>query len=149
MPDNIYPPVNFYFNVKVVDISEETSFQEVSGLSVEIETEPVKEGGVNEYIHKLPKGIKYNNLVLKRGLVPLSPLMTWIKKAVEEFKFQPKMVIVSLLDVKGIAQVYWTFHNAYPVAVKVTDLNAQDGKVLIETLELSYNYFTRRISSPG
>ncbi len=43
-------------------------FSEVSGLQVEIETEEYREGGTNDYVHKLPKGTKYSNLVLKRGI---------------------------------------------------------------------------------
>jgi phage tail-like protein len=143
MPGNFYPPVNFYFSVKVVGFSEDINFQEVSGISTEIESDTVKEGGVNEFSHKLPKGVKYNNLVLKRGLVQSSPLLDWIRNAVERFIFSPKLVIVSLLDKSGKPQVNWVFNNAFPVAIKLTDFNAQDGKVMIETIELSYNYFTR------
>ena len=36
-------PVAFYFQVKIGN--EEFAFKEVTGLSAEIETEPVKEGG--------------------------------------------------------------------------------------------------------
>jgi phage tail-like protein len=144
MPDNFYPPVNFYFNVKIEGYSQDINFQEVSGISVNVELESVKEGGVNEYIHQLPKGTKYTNLVLKRGLVMTSsPMMKWIRDAVERFTFTPKLVIVNLLDEAGKVQFSWVFHNAYPVSVKVTDLNAQDGKAIIETMELAYSYFMR------
>lgn len=144
MPDNIYPLAAFYFKVKVEGFAEEIGFQEAGGISVEIPTEQVKEGGLNEYVHKLPKEIKYNNLVLKRGLMKTSPLMDWIIQAVEEFTFSPKMIEVSLLDNNGDVLINWDFQNAYPVAVKITDLNAQDGKIAIETLEFAYNYFKRK-----
>ena len=45
---------------------EEQRFQDVSGLSFEIETETFVEGGENRFEYKLPKRIKYPNLVLKR-----------------------------------------------------------------------------------
>ena len=38
------PPVAFYFNVTFEGLIE-TSFQEVSGLQLEMETETIKEGG--------------------------------------------------------------------------------------------------------
>ena len=44
-------------------------FQRVSGLSAEVETEAVSEGGQNLYTQRVPRGIKYNNLVLERGMV--------------------------------------------------------------------------------
>lgn len=144
MPENFYPPVNFYFNVIIEGYNQDINFQEVSGISVNVELESVREGGVNEYIHQLPKGTKYTNLVLKRGLVTSSSLlMNWIRDAVERFTFAPKQVIVNLLDESGNVQYSWVFNNAYPVSVKVTDLNAQDGKAFIETLELAYSFFTR------
>ena len=40
------PPVAFYFNVTFEGLIE-TSFQEVSGLQLEMETETIKEGGEN------------------------------------------------------------------------------------------------------
>ena len=40
--------------------------------------------------------------------------------------------------------VSWAFHNAYPVNVKVSDLNSTENKYAIETLELAYDYFERR-----
>ena len=41
------PPVAFYFNVTFEGLIE-TSFQEVSGLQLEMETETIKEGGGGE-----------------------------------------------------------------------------------------------------
>ena len=65
-----YPPAGFYFKVEIVGVAgmnedTEQRFQEVSGLSVEIETEELKEGGENRFSYKLPKRAKYPNLVLR------------------------------------------------------------------------------------
>ncbi|WP_430406312.1 phage tail protein [Fluviicola sp.] len=57
-------PVAFYFQVKIGN--EEFAFKEVTGLSAEIETESVKEGGMNEFTYLLPKQLKHGNLSLKR-----------------------------------------------------------------------------------
>jgi len=73
----------------------EGSFQEVSGLNVKLGTEEVPEGGENRYVHRLPTVPKYENLVLKRGLLKGSPLIDWVRKSVEQFKFEPKMVLVN------------------------------------------------------
>ncbi len=66
-----YPPVAFYFSVYINGIRRDAgdnSFQEVSGLNVELETEDVAEGGENRFVHNLPKQIKHPKLVLKRGI---------------------------------------------------------------------------------
>lgn len=148
MADNqqrYYPPVGFYFNVKVDGITgiNEASFQEVSGLEAKIATEDVQEGGVNQFALKLPKGVQYNNLILKRGLIKSSPLMDWINKAVQEFVFEPKLVEVNLLFQNGTPSINWTFINAYPVSVKISEFNAEANKIVVETLELAYYYFVR------
>ncbi|MCX6853931.1 MAG: phage tail protein, partial [Verrucomicrobia bacterium] len=56
-PSLFYPPVAFAFRLQMVGAAsqvDETGFQEVSGLSVEMETEAYREGGQNLYSHKLP-----------------------------------------------------------------------------------------------
>ena len=44
-------------------------FTEVGGLSLEVTTEEVAEGGENRFIQKYPGRVKYPELVLKRGLL--------------------------------------------------------------------------------
>ena len=55
-----YPPGAFHFKVEFngvtgTDNDTEQRFQEVSGLSFDIETEELKEGGENRFTWKLPK----------------------------------------------------------------------------------------------
>lgn len=121
----------------------EAGFESVSGLDVKIETETIQEGGENQFSRKLPKALQYTNLTLKRGLLVGSPFMSWINKAVQNFTFEPKMVNVMLMNEKGDPLVTWAFHNAYPVSVKVSDLNSTENKYAIETLELAYDYYQR------
>jgi phage tail-like protein len=149
MPDNkeqFYPPAAFYFKVIVNDLEGiyEAGFQNVSGLEVKIETEKVQEGGENQFSHKLPKPLKSSNLMLNRGLLVGSPIMTWISEAVQKFIFKPKMVMVLLMDEKGEKLVSWAFHNAYPVSITVSDFNTTENKYVVESLELAYDYFERR-----
>lgn len=122
----------------------EAGFQEVSGINVSIETKSIQEGGVNDYLHKLPeKPAKYENLILKRGFLHGSSLLQWITDAVTNFTFTPKLLEVSLLNASGSKLVTWSFSNAYPVALKTSDLKAQDNSLVVETLEIAYNYFKR------
>lgn len=141
-----YPPVGFYFSVAVDGISgtNEGSFQEVSGLNASINLEEVKEGGENRFTYQLPLRPTYEKLILKRGLLKGSPLITWVSDAIQNFVFKPKTVSVKLLDENGAVLVTWTFTNAYPVAAKMSNLNAQENVVFTESIELAYNYFTRQ-----
>lgn len=138
-------PVSFSFEVTISDILDEGSFQEVSGISAKIGTETIKEGGENRFEHRLPMPVKHENLILKRGMVINSNLSTWASNAIEKFEFKTKTVVVKLLDETSAPIASWSFNDAYPVALKISDFKAQDNAIVIETLELSYSYFTRII----
>ena len=151
-----YPPINFQFSVRFLrpsnpqderkknaGLSEEyVTFQSISGLNVQMQTESLKEGAENRFEHILPVRSKYSDLVLKRGLVFKSPnVLVWLKKAFEEFKFEPWDLQITMLDIENKPLVKWDVTNAWPKAWKFSEFNAMEGKVFIETLELSYNYF--------
>ena len=83
--DPPFYPAAFSFKVNVVGIngSYEGSFQEVSGISIKLGSISIKEGGENRFEHRLPNPPKYENLVLKRGMILNSKLITWARDAVE------------------------------------------------------------------
>lgn len=142
-----YPPVGFHFRVEFnLDGMKDgdVRFQEISGLSAELGTEEVVEGGENRFPHRLPTRAKYANLTLKRGLLTDSRLIDWCKNAVENFDFEPTTVNVTLLNEKHqpLADTF-SFIRAWPVKWTVSDFKAQENALVIETLELSYNYFSR------
>lgn len=138
-----YPPLGFHFKVEFSDFPGEYQFQSVSGLSVDVDTENFAEGGENRFEHKLPVRTKYPNLVLKRGLVVDSDLIKWCRDAVENFSFKPTNLVVKLLNEKHEPLLSWNVVHAWPVKLSMTDFNAEENKIAIETIELSYNYFNR------
>jgi phage tail-like protein len=113
-------------------------FQKVSGLSAEVETEDVNEGGQNLYSHRLPTRVKYNNLTLERGMVIGSPLNVEFNAAISLFKFVTSSVLVTLLAESKAPLAAWLFLKAYPVKWSTSDLNATDNSVVIDTMELAY-----------
>jgi phage tail-like protein len=145
-----YPPPAFYFRVDFdgsAGISD-VSFQEVSGISSEIDVESVVEGGENRYVHRLPKGVSHPKLILKRGIANNnSGLMKWCRSVLEQFKtpIEPKALQVKLLNGSGDPIRSWTITGAYPVKWEVGNLNSTKNEVAIETIELSYATHTRFI----
>jgi len=144
-----YPLPAFYFKVTFAasSASDDTSFQEVSGIGSEMETEDLAEGGENRFSHRLPKSVKHPKLVLKRGIATMdSPLVTWCKEVLEgEFiaPVKPMVVDVSLMNEAGEPTRVWSFSNAYPVNWEVEGFNSTKNEIAIEKIELSYNYFDR------
>ena len=150
MPNPSTPPfypAGFSFLVTVTGISGtyEGSFQEVTGINIKLNFEEIKEGGENRFNRRLPLPPKYDNLVLKRGMILSSGLITWARKAVENFTFTPTSVVVSLLDETRSPLATWSFVNAYPVSLKISDLKAQENAIVCESIELAYDYFTRTL----
>ncbi len=141
-----YPPVGFHFKVEFnLDgiLEGDTRFQEVSGLTAEIGIEELNEGAENRFSHRLPTRSKYGNLVLKRGMLKNSKLIEWFRDAVENFEFKPADVLVTLLNEEHEPLVGWSFVKAWPVKWVVSDFKAQEGSIVVETIELAYNYFKR------
>jgi len=142
-----YPPVGFHFRVHFGFLDRDTDdarFQEVSGLSAELGVEEIIEGGENRFSHRLPTRGKYSNLILKRGLLTDSGLITWCKNAIENFDFTPTTVDVTLLNENHMpVGDSYSFVNAWPVKWSISDFKAQENSIVVETLELSYSYFHR------
>lgn len=139
-----YPPWGFYFRV-VFGISKDKNdarFQSVSGLSVEYDFETFKEGGENRFEHKLPVRTKYADLVLKRGLLTDSSVINWLTDAFQNRTFTPTDLSVNLLNEKGEPLQTWNVVHAIPKKWLVSDFNANENSVVVETMELSYRYFT-------
>ncbi|NEQ32298.1 MAG: phage tail protein [Leptolyngbya sp. SIO4C5] len=140
------PPVGFYFTVaflvggflpNLLDIR----FQRVSGITSTIEATEVREGGENLFSHRLPTRVTYDNLVLERGMVIGSALNVEFNVAMSTLRFQPGNVLVALLNAKDIPIAAWLFQKTYPVKWSVSDLDANQSAVVIDTMELAYSRF--------
>lgn len=141
-----YPPVGFHFRVDIDGITQDGNdirFQEVSGLNASVGEFPYNEGGENRFVHRLADRITYEKLILKRGLLVGSKLIAWFKDAVESFQFDPKDVLVTLLNAEHEPLESWSFVKAYPVKWSISGFNAQQNEIVIETIELSFQYFRR------
>ncbi len=142
-----YPPVGFHFIVKFKGVGNDNDvrFQSVSGLNVEFDTESFKEGGENRYEHKLPVRAKYPDLSLKRGMLVDSKLIQWFLGILQNRDFKnnkPVEIDISLLNEQHQPLKTWNVKNAWPKKWSISDFNAGENAVVIETLDLSYSYFT-------
>jgi len=146
--DRPYPmPRSFHFKVEFRDVpgikAHDVRFQDVSGLQSEIGVEEVKSGGENRFTYRLPTRARYQNLVLKRGMLMDSGLIEWFKNGVENFIFFPATIIVKLLDKDHEPLQTWTFIKAWPVKWNISEFKATENAVVIETIEFAYQYFKR------
>lgn len=139
-----YPPLGFYYSVSfsISQAKNDARFQTVSGLAVEYEYETFKEGGENRFEHKLPVRTKYSDLVLKRGMLTDSSVFNWLMAAFNQRSFTPSDINIILLNEQSQPLRTWSIAHAIPKKWAVSDLNSGESALVIETLELSYRYFT-------
>lgn len=128
-------------------------FSEISGLQAETEVEEVREGGVNDYVHKLPKGTKHQNLTLKRGLTTSNDLWNWHRDVVMG-KVKRRTVYVVLQNSKSTGQIDWDYGNmyqiidAFPVRWSGPDLRSEGNVVALETLEFAHHGIKKQRGGP-
>jgi phage tail-like protein len=142
---NYYPPVGFHFKVEVLGVDpvdNDVRFSDVSGLSVEMDAEEIAEGGENRFLQKYPVKSKYSELILKRGLLPDSGIVGWIRQCLEEFDIKPKNIDVKLLNAEHEPLVTWHVVNAYPTKWSVSDFSSTGNEVVVESLQFFYQYFS-------
>ena len=145
--DPYLPPVGFYFQINISGNAggPSAAFQEISGISAKMETETIVEGGDNRFTHRVPGRVKYEDLVLKRGLlIRNAPLTKWCMDAISgglRQSIQPKNIVVTLSDEAGEPIMRWNFVNAFPVKWEVSGFAAAGNDLAVESLVFSYNYF--------
>lgn len=150
MDMDTYPPAAFYFEVIFNGQKNfgDNSFQEVSGLEVEVEIENINEGGEKDIVHRLPKSIKYpKNLILKRGVAGTdSSLVKWCREIFETDFSKPvysKAISVHLLDENGLVLHGWSMSNAIPVKWSIFPFHAMKNEIAIEVIEIKYSNLKR------
>ena len=131
------PYRGFRFRMEIDGIAV-AHFSEVSGIQAETETEPYEEGGVNDFVHQLPKRTKYPHITLKRGITDVDELWNWHQEVVSG-KFKRKNGSIILLSEAGEDKWRWNFTKAFPVKWTGPDLKAESNTVAFEAIELAHN----------
>jgi phage tail-like protein len=116
-------------------------FVRVKGLSRELKLESYREGGVNDYEHKLVTNVVYPVVVLERGLA-LDDLWTWALRAAQG-DVERKTVRIRLQDEANQKAWAWQVEYAIPVKWTTSDLDAQANPVVMESLELAHHGLTK------
>ena len=127
----------FYVNIEGIT---QAVFSEVSGLSLEVATEDVEEGGRNDFVHRMPGRCKVGNLVLKRGMTKSNDFLKW-HLDVAQGNIKPRTLSLIVYHVDGSESIRWNFINAFPVKWTGPQFKADDTGAAIESLELAHEGF--------
>lgn len=141
------PYLGYRFRVEI-DALLVAGFAEVSGLQREVQTQEYEEGGVNDYTHTLPTRVTHSNVTLRRGLTDSTELWDWLQASVDRIQIpavpsvQRKNVRIVLQDGAGKESWGWELRDAYPVSWEGPELQADQGSVAMEALELAHRGIT-------
>jgi phage tail-like protein len=138
-----YLAFNFWVEIDGIQVG---GFTEVSGLTIEVEVQKKKFGGLNDTEFSFITGTKYTNLTLKHGLITDKDfLWDWIDNVIKG-KVVRKDGTIYLRNhdnLKSQNDMGWDFFGAYPIKWDGPALNAASNTVATETLVLTHQKLTR------
>jgi phage tail-like protein len=135
-----------YVVLEIPSITDNSSFlgifKGLTGLEVNFDVLEYKEGGNNDFVHRLPGRMIYPNLVLSWGLVNDTALLNWFMKTHEQAQTQD--ITLTLTATKGDTSNdvrKFTFGDAFPVRWSGPQLQADvaDPETWGETLEIAHS----------
>lgn len=132
-----YPMPAYHF---VVDWGgTRISFTEVSGLNMAHEVVEYREGGSPvDSSMKIPGLTKFENIVLKRGIVKGdNDFFNWMKTK-QNSQIERRNLVIKLLDETHAPVMIWKVRNAFPVKYSGPHLQAHSSEVAMETIEIAH-----------
>jgi phage tail-like protein len=115
-------------------------WNKVEGMSVERDIHEQREGGNNEFVHRLPGRIKYTNLKLTRPITKATAdVAAWVSKAIVVER--ATTATITVLDSEGEEVTAWTLQAVYPARWTGPNLETGSNAVATETLELAHHGF--------
>ena len=152
----VHPFTNFNFSVElrvkgVLPRVCNAAFSDCDGLEMTMEAKTIKEGGNNAQLHRVAGLLAYGTLTLKRGMTATFDLWDWFAKVVEDPSLRADGEVVVLAQDGVTERARFVVERCLPVKLKAPTLNAKDGAVAVEELQLAYESLTlkRPMGVPG
>jgi phage tail-like protein len=125
------------------------AFQECDGLEMTMEVKTIREGGNNGRQIRLTGPVNYGTLTLKRGMTANFDLWDWFGALLQPGgeELRAKRATVVLLAPNGEERVHFVLSRCLPVKLKAPALNARDGVIAIEEMQLAYE--SLQLKRPG
>jgi phage tail-like protein len=138
-----YPFTSFNFSVEieVPGVSNElcsAAFQECDGLEMTMDVKTIKEGGNNNTLIRLPGMVGYGTLTLKRGMTASFDLWDWFGAVVRDPRIRAHGEVVVMAPDRETERARFILGRCLPTKLKAPALNAREGAVAIEELQLAY-----------
>ena len=159
MPDlfrgtQVFPFVAFNFSVEITGSGITgagtpkpictAAFSECDGIEITMDVKTLKEGGANHRLVRLTGPVNFGQLTLKRGMTDNFDLWDWFRAVVADPALRADAEVVMLGRDGSTERAGFLLRRCLPVKLKAPALNAKDGMVAIEELQLAYESISYR-----
>jgi phage tail-like protein len=131
---------NFAVEIKVEGVAMQVcdaAFAECDGLEMTMDVKTIREGGNNGKQIRLTGPVNYASLTLKRGMTETFDLWKWAALIQTNPEVRADAEVVMFSPDKQV-KARFLLSRCVPVKLKAPPLNAKDGGVAIEELQLAY-----------
>jgi phage tail-like protein len=145
---------NFKVEIALPDEPEhlcKAAFSECSGLEVTADVKTIREGGNNTRPLHLVGPVSYAQLGLKRGMTEGFDLWRWFDRVLVrgEGHLRATCEVAMLSSDRTTTNAVFVLTGCLPTKIKAPSLNAKDGAVAIEELQIAYELLTLKPAAAG
>lgn len=115
----------------------DAAFSECDGLEMSVSPKTIREGGNNGQVIHLPGPTAYGQLSLKRGMTANLDLWSWFERSQSERSLRASAEVV-MLGSDRREQLRFELSGCLPIKLKAPGLNARDGQIAIEEMQIAY-----------
>lgn len=143
----VYPFTSFNFAVEInvpgfSGMICGAAFSECDGLEITMDVKSIREGGNNGKQIRLTGPLNYGQLTLRRGMTETFDLWKWASNMLTSPALRADAEVVLLAPDAQTERARFVLSRCVPVKLKAPALNAKDGTIAIEELQLAYESLT-------
>lgn len=152
MASAVYPFTAFNFAVEIYPGEAsaplvQAAFAECDGLEMTQEVKTIRQGGDNQRQIRLSGPVSHGQITLKRGMTGDFSLWKWFQDSAADPRLRAGAELVLLAADGNTERARFQLSRCLPVKIKAPQLNARDGQVAIEELQIAYE--TVQLALPG
>ncbi len=142
--ETVLPPFtgfNFAVEIEVPGLAPQlchAAFSDCDGLEMTMDIRTLREGGNNGRQIRLSGPLAFGVVTLKRGMTRSFDLWQWVARAVAEPALRADAEVVVLAADGSTVNARFVLARCLPVKLKAPPLNAREGGVAIEELQLAF-----------
>lgn len=146
------PLLNYNFMISLLDTSSSLAlglsiasaavldtalggFSECTGLEMSLRVEEYREGGRNSEVLQFPTRTEWSHIILKKGIGAGTALWDWSNSFMEG-KGKRRDGVITLLNDLHLPNNIWYFRRGLPLKYSAPGMNAAQGTVAIESVEI-------------